>query len=556
MIIILNITNIPLLLIIPYLSKLAIDKAFINRDLRLFFILAAIGGGVFILRTLITSFNNYFLRRINQGVYFDIAGDLFRHLQHLQLSFFDNRSTGEYIYRIDADVKDASGFICNTIPQIVKLFPRFLFIFVIVFYLNWKIALFSVLLLPLMYISTYLFGKWQKEIMRERILKTQRIFIILQEVFSHIHLIKALGKERYEIDKFEEKLAKRKYFELKNEKLSRTENLLNSVLNKAIIGIIGLYGGYQVVKGAMTLGSLAAIMIYLTQLIELLRSISIFCQSIMVNSLFRQRLEEILDLKPSICDAQDAIAYNIKNGKIEFRGVFFGYKKDSLVLKGINFSIEPAAKAALVGLSGCGKTTILSLILRLYEQEKGAIFIDGIDIRKIKLDSLKSHIGIALQEPFLWNDTIANNILYDREEATFEEAIKAAKLAEAHDFIMNFPDKYDSLIGEMACKISEGQKQRIAIARALIKKPKILILDEAMSSIDPKTEDKIIENILSEFMDSTIIIVSHRLSAARKMGLVYFLESPDRLDIGAHEELMVRNFHYAGLFMHQIEKIK
>lgn len=553
-VILLGIVTLPLSLLNPYLTKVVIDKAYGNKDLKLFLILAIIGGSIFIFNGLISSLSEYLSKRIKHKVHFDMTKDIFRHLQSLSVSFFNDSSTGEHIYRIDSDIRSASDFVCNTIPQIITLFPRLLFILVIVFYLNWKLAIFAALLVPVSYIHLYFFGRWLKGTTRRMIEKAQDIFRGLYEAFSHIRLVKALGKEDYEIKRFEENLTKRIDFEFKNAKLSTLSSFSDAVLNRTISGAIALYGGYQVIKGAMTLGSLTAIMIYLTQLMGLARSIGNFYENIIVNSVTRQRLAEILDIKPQITDAEDAIDYRISQGKVEFRGVWFGYKKDEFILKGINFLILPASKIALVGPSGCGKTTLLNLILRLYKQEKGAIFIDGIDTRKIKLDSLKSEIGIALQEPFLWNNTIRNNILYGAENATEEDMIKAAKLSEAHDFVMNLPDKYDSVIGEMACKISEGQKQRIAIARALIKKPKILILDEAMSSLDSETEDRIVDNIKREFKDLTVIAVSHRLSTVKEMDLVYFFEGPSHMEIGAHKELMERNIKYIELFSGQIER--
>ena len=553
-VIILGVITVPLSLVNPYLTKLVIDKAYGNKDLKLFLILAVIGGSIFVFNGLINSFRDYRSRRINRHVHFDITKDLFRHLQFLPLSFFNDRSTGEHIYRISADVGSVSNFICNTIPEIVILFPRLLFILLVVFYLNWKLALFTTLLVPLGYVHPYFFGKWFREITRCMIEKSQGVFKGLHEVFSHIYLVKALGKEDYEIKRFEEALAKSMNFELKNAKLSSISNFLSSVLNKVLSGFIALYGGYLVIKGGMTLGSLTAIMIYLTQLIGILKSIGEFYRNVTINSVSFSRISEIMDIKPSICDAEEAVSYRIKKGKIEFKDVSFGYEKDNVILKGINFLIEPAAKIALVGLSGCGKTTILSLILRLYEEAEGIITIDGIDIRKIKLESLKSQIGIALQEPFLWNDTVANNILYGAEYAAYEDMIKSAKVAEAHDFVMNLPKQYDTAIGEMACKLSEGQKQRIAIARTVIKRPKTLILDEAMSSIDSETEDKVIDNILRDFKNSTVIVVSHRSSVVKKMDLVYFLESLHHMEVGTHQALIERNLKYRELFASQIEK--
>lgn len=523
-VILLGLTVVPLSLINPYLTKLLIDKAYGNKDLKLFFILAIIGGTIFIFSGLINFLSRYLSQRIKYRVHFDITRGIFRHLQDLHISFFNERSTGEHLYKISSDISSVSDFVCDTIPQIIKLFPRFLFILIIVFYLNWKLALLALLLVPITYIQPYFFSKWLSKITSKMIEKSQDVFERLHEVFSHIYLIKILGKKKYEIKRFEENLTKRMDSELRNAKLLGISGFSATVLNRVIGGIIALYGGYQVIKGTMTLGSLTAVMIYLTQLMEIMKLIGSFYENIAIDSVSCRRLAEIQDIKPKIKDSEDAIDYPILQGRIEFKDVSFGYKKDESILKDINFSIEPTSRIAIVGPSGCGKTTLLSLILRLYEQEKGSIFIDGVDTRKMRLESLKSQIGIAPQRPLLWNDTIANNILYGAEQAASEDMFKAAQLAEAHDFIMSFPNKYDSVIGEMACKISEGQKQRIAVARALIKKAKIIILDEAMSSLDSETEDKVIDNIQSEYKGSTLVIVSHRLSTIRRMDQVYFIQ--------------------------------
>jgi len=326
----------------------------------------------------------------------------------------------------------------------------------------------------------------------------------------------------------------------------------SSILNKLISGIILLYGGYQVIRGDLTLGSLTALMIYLTQALGAFKSMAGFYENIFVNSVSYQRLAEILDIKTEIRDKEGAAGAKILKGKIEFHDVHFTYQKDGFVLKGVNFTIKPGSKIALVGKSGCGKTTLLSLILRLYNLEKGSILIDGQNIKDVKLKSLKEQIGICLQEALLWNDTLANNILYGKDDASYEEMVKAAKIAQIDKFIFKLPQGYDSLIGEMACKLSEGQKQRVAIARTVIKRPSILILDEAMSSLDSETEEKIIDNIKNEFRDSTIIVVSHRLSTVKKMELAYFLEGPADIYIGSHEELL-RNAGYRELFASQIE---
>lgn len=552
-VILLGLITMLLSLVNPYLTKLIIDKAYGNKDLKLFLILAIIGGSVFIFKGILNAVSSYLARRISSSVHFDITKDLFKHLQSLPLSFFSDKSTGEHIFKVSSDVGTVSGFVCNTLPQIIILFPRLLFIFFIVFYLNWRLALFALLLIPVSYTHLYFFVKWLREITRKMIEKSQDIFSSLYELFSNINLIKAFGKEDYETKRFEENLLKRIDFDLKNAKLANISSFFSAVSDKAISGVIALYGGYQIIKGTFSLGSYTAVMIYLMQFIGLIKSIGGFYEAIMLSSISRQRITEILDTKPQIQDKQEAIDYRILEGRVEFRDVSFSYKKNEFILQGLNFSIGPGAKIALVGQSGCGKTTLLSLLLRLYEPLAGRILIDSLDIKEIKIKSLKEQIGIALQSSLFWNDTIKNNILYAKETASMDEVIEAANTSEVSRFISRLPKGYDSKIGEDACNISEGQKQRIAIARAVIRRPKILILDEAMSSLDSETEDKLIDNLKREFRDSTVIIVSHRLSTVQKMDLVYFLEVPSNMLIGTHEEILKINKKYRELFASQIE---
>lgn len=552
-VILLGLITMLLSLVNPFLTKLIIDKAYGNKDLKLFLILAIISGSIFIFNGILNSVSSYLARRISSRVHFDITKDLFKHLHSLPLSFFNDKSTGEHIFKVSSDVDMVSSFVCNTIPQIIILFPRLLFIFFIVFYLNWRLALLALLLIPVSYIHLYFFVKWLREVTRKMIEKSQDIFSSLYELFSNINLIKAFGKEDYEMKRFEESLLKRIDFDLKSAKLANINSFFSSVSDKVITGLIALYGGYQIIKGTFTLGSYTAVMLYLMQFIGLVKSIGGFYEAIVLSSISRQRITEILDTKPQIQDKQEAIDYRILQGRIEFRDISFSYKKDEFILERINFSIEPAAKIALVGPSGCGKTTLLSLILRLYDPLEGRVLIDSLDIKDIKIKSLKEQIGMALQSSFFWNDTIKNNILYAKEAASMDEVIEAAHIAEVSRFITRFPGGYDTVVGEDACNISEGQKQRIAIARAVIRRPKILILDEAMSSLDSETEDKIIDNIKREFKDSTVIIVSHRLSTVQKMDLIYFLENPSNMVVGAHKEILKINKKYRDLFASQIE---
>ncbi len=544
----------PLSLLNPFITKLIVDKAYAHKDFGLFFALALLAGSILIFNAFLNTLSNYLLQKVKRGVNFDMTMDIFRHLQGLPMGFFNRRSVGEHIYKITGDVHSVSELICEVLPQAIELFLRLLLITVIIFYLDWKIGFFLILLAPLAYLHLRFFGRWLKVNFQRSVEKSESIFINLHEVFGHINLIKAFGKEKQEAQRLQVDLSKSMELDLKNQRLLAISSFSNFILNNVFSGLIVLYGGYQVIKSNMSLGSLTAIAIYTFQLVGIAGAMSNLYQSIKVNSVSQKRLLGIFGIKPEIRDEPDAVDTDKHSfqGGIEFRDVGFSYKGCSPVFKDMNFSIPPKAKIALVGHSGCGKTTLLSLIMRFYDPVSGGIIIDGGEIKKIRLDSLRSLVGVVFEESFLWNDTVSNNLCYAKIDASRDEIIQAANISQAHDFILKLAQGYDTIVGENACNISEGQKQRIAIGRAVIKKPRILLLDEAMSSLDSQTEDKLIENLKRELKDSTIIFVSHRLSTVKKMDAVYFLASPTRMVCASHEELIKSDPAYKALFASQI----
>jgi ABC-type bacteriocin/lantibiotic exporter with double-glycine peptidase domain len=549
----LSVLLVPLGLVMPYLTKLIIDKAYANRDMVLFIRLVIFGAVVFIITAIIQGLSGYLEEKLRLKVNFDINSKTFQHIQKFSLGFFRDKTTGEHIYKINFDLQRITHMVTDTLPKFILLFPRFLLILTVVFYLNWRLASLCLILSPILYLEPYYFLSKRRDIFQRQIESSQSIFVRLQEVFSHMHLVKAFGKESFEIREFLIRLLKRIELSLKEIKLQVYSGFTGNSLRKLVLGIVSVYGGYQIIKGQISLGSLTAIMIYLTQLIGLQNSIGNFFQQLAFDFVSCDRVLEILDRQPDITDRPNAISISLFDADVIFDNVTFGYKHNSPVIKDLSFSIKSGAMIGLVGHSGCGKTTILNLILRLYEPQKGRILLSNYDIKDIKLDSLKSQIGIALQEPFLWNDTIENNIKYGKEDASFSQIIEVAHISTVDDFVNMLPNGYKTHIGENAALISQGQKQRIAIARALIKNPAIIILDEAMSSLDSESEEKIIDNLKMKFSSSTIIVVSHRLSTVRKMDLLYFLESSNKMEIGSHEQLLERNPKYRELFASQIE---
>ncbi|TRZ95568.1 ABC transporter ATP-binding protein [bacterium] len=551
----LNSINMGIGLLGPYMAKLMIDKAYGKKDLKLFIILVAVGGFMFILSSVINGVSGYLNMQIKFRISFDFNRKVFRKLQELPYSFFQDSSTGEHIYRISYDVQQFVQFITGALPRVITLIPRSILVVVIALFLNWKMTSVVLVLTPFLYLITVYFTKKRKKVLETWVKNSQVIFNRLQEVMTHMQLVKAFGKERRELRYYIKSLIKNLRVNFENIRLEIKGSFASSLTNRIILGSIGIYGGYQLIKGNLSLGSLTAIMMYLNQLSGLQVSLANFFQQGSLVMVSYNRLETILAAQPEVAECQQAEEIIFPENSIEFRNLTFTYKVPSTaippleretkaVLSNLNFSIASGACVGLVGSSGCGKTTIINLLLRLYQPQSGEILVGGRNINTIKSQAFYSQIGVVLQEPFLFDDSLENNIRYGQEDADLRAIEEAAAVACIDDFINSLPQGYATRIGENACKISEGQKQRLSIARAVVKKPKILILDEALSSVDVEIEERILANIRKALKGSTIIIISHRLSTINKLDLIYFLQGPQKIDIAEHRSLLAQNRSY------------
>jgi len=516
-------------LVIPYLSKLVIDKGIVSEDLRAFTIFVSLGVGVFILSGIIGGLRQFLDKYIGYKVNFDLNKKVFKRLQDLPFSYFTNKSSGEHLYRVNYDIDRVTDFITTTLPEALAIFPKLFFTLAVVFYLNWKMAALSLILTPFLYLPIYYFTRKMRKVWKSLIEHYEGIFKNLQETFSHIQLIKAFGKEASSVRKYLKMLIANIRIRRKNIKLEIFSRFASSATNRMLLGVITFYGGYQVIKGQMSLGSLVAIMVYLGQLMGLQHSFAHFFRTIALGLVSCQRVAEILDEKRMAKEAGPVKEVRFHKGEIAFDSVSFGYYLDKPILDKISFVIEGGSHIALVGPSGCGKTTLLNLVLRLYDPWNGSVIIDGHKIKEMSLCSLKGQIGVALQEPFLLNDTIENNIRYAKKDVSKEELMWVSRLCGVDEFAQRMAKEYETIIGENACKISEEQK--IALARALIKKPKILIIDEAFSSIDCLSEEQIARNIKENFKDTTMIVISHRSSTMDMADSVYFFNQKGDITI-------------------------
>jgi len=556
MVLLLSFATASLALVGPYLTKLVIDKAYAQRDLNIFVKLLILGALVFVVSSLLNSLLQYLKDYIEIKVGFDLEKATFKKLESLPYGFFQKRPTGEYIYKLMSDSSRVASFITNIIPELFYTIPKFLFIFVILLIMHWKMTLFIVIAIPFLYIPSFLVIRRIRKKSEELLESSQDMFEVVREIFANMQVVKVFGKEKAGIRRFTRRLINNTKINIASIKLNILSSFLDNWVNRLILGLITIYGGYNIIKGQMTLGSFTAIMLYLNQLLGLQGYFSGLFVRMTVGSISTQRLSNILDSWPEEKDDESAKEFMFPSGEIEFKDVSFAYYPGKDVIQHLNFKIEGASAVGLVGHSGCGKTTLNNLIIKLYKISNGRILIDGQDVNLIKNKSLREQIGVAMQKPILWNDTIRNNIIYPRPKATNEEVLRAAEISCAYDFIKNLPQGFDTAVGEGAARLSEGQRQRISLARVIIKNPKILIIDEGMSSLDSQTEDNIIDNLKREFKSTTIIVVSHRLSTIKKMELVYFLEGPGKISIGPHDQLVKDNISYKELFASQIEEEK
>lgn len=531
----------------PFITKLVIDRAIGNKDLTLFFILTAIGAGIFVVNGLLFGLVGYLRRILNLNFELGLRRRIVNHLNRLSLSFFHDKPVGQHLYRINYDVDFVTGFLTGILPEAIEIFPRILFTLIIIFYLDKRLAFLSILLSPFLYLPPYLFNRKLREIFKELNRMKEVIFSRFIEVFSQIHLVKAFGRETQETRSYLRRIIASIRMEIVNTRLETALDFLSNSANRIIVGGIAFYGGFLVIKGKMSLGSLTAIMIYLSQLVGLQGGVIDFFRRLNLGLVSCQRIDDILQEEPARTKARTR-RFDFPKGEILFSDCTFGYKESALVLDKINFKIDGGTAVALVGPSGCGKTTIVNLILRLYEPLSGDIFIDGENIKDLDSSCLYNQIGVALQEPFLWDDTIENNIRYGKPDAILEEIIHTAEITGLDILVKSLPEGYQTKVGEDAGKISQGQKQRIAISRAIIKRPRILILDEALSSLDIESEKEILQRLLQNRKGLATIIISHRPSVLELAEGIYFMEDRDKITSGTLQQLRETCPKFLSLF--------
>lgn len=490
----------------------------------------------------------YLTSRIGYEAVYLLRRELFSHLQRLSLSFHNRARSGELLTKVTGDTNALRDVFAESALLFASHLLTVLGMFVIMFAMNWKLSLIVLASFPLLFYGLfYLYGEIKASAKRQR-KKEGMVASRIGEILTSIPMIQAFGRERYEEARFEAESAETLEESIRTARMGAAATRAVEVISAGGIWVAVLFGSLQVLKGKMAPGDVFVFVSYLTNMHKPIRDLAKLSTKFSKAMVSAERISEILEIEPSIQDRPDAVEASNLKGKIVFDRVSFDYGDGREILKDISFAISPGERVALVGASGAGKSTIVSLILRLYDPTRGTIFIDGVNTKDYRRESLRHEIGIVLQEALLFGTTIRENISYGKPDATVEEIEEAARQAHAHDFIMTFPEGYDTIVGERGSTLSGGQRQRISLARAIIKRPSILVLDEPTSAIDAESARLIEEAVDRMHKGKTCLVIVHQFSSIRHFDRILVLKEGELVEQGTHDALLKRKGYYYELF--------
>jgi ATP-binding cassette subfamily B multidrug efflux pump len=540
--------------IIPILIGRAVDDLKAGVTFEKLSLFASLILGSTILSGIASFFTRQTIIVASRKIEYDMRNDFYRHVQGLHYLYFRDKKVGDIMAYATNDIPAVRNFLGPGIMYSIETTIEFVVILAIMFSMNLKLTLITLIPLPLISYLVYKVGK----IVHEKYEDIQEHFgtitTLAQENIAGIRVIKSYVREDYEIEKFRK--VNFEYF-IKNIKLAKVQSLtypLMILITGISIILVIWYGGYQVIKGTMTLGQLTSFLIYLGYLIWPMIAFGWIINLTQRAAASMDRLLEVMRVQPQIKDTEET-DFSIKqiNGEIEFKDVWFKYPdSENYVLKGVSFKVEQGQTVGIVGYTGSGKTTLVNLIPRLFDPDKGEVLIDGVNVKKIPLKVLRGSIGYVQQDVFLFSDTVKNNITFGVDGVDEDKIISVAKIAHIYDEVMEFPNKFDTIVGERGITLSGGQKQRVGLARALIKEPKILILDDSFSSVDAYTEEMILKNLKEYRKGRTTIIISHRITAVKDADFIIVLDDGEIVESGTHDELIELGGIYAELYQKQI----
>jgi subfamily B ATP-binding cassette protein MsbA len=538
-----------------FLVKPVLDDIFFNKDTTMLKIIPLVVVLIYLLRGLGMYGQDYLMNYVGENVIKDLRNDLYNRIQDLPIAFFHKEQTGVLMSRITNDVNIIKAMVSTAVTGSLKDSFTILGLTFVIFYRDWKMALFAFVVLPIAFFPVVEFGRRVRRISTGCQEAMADLNSFLHETLAGNKIVKAFGMESYEKKRFFNKTLDLFKLEMKAVIARSLSSPIMEFLGGLGIAFIIWYGGYKVITGSSTAGTFFSFMAAVLMLYDPVKKLSGLNNAVQQGLAAADRVFDIMEMESDIKERKDPITIKRGPHRVTFANVYFKYD-DVMVLKDINLDVKDGEVLALVGMSGGGKTSLVNLIPRFYDVARGAIRIDGIDIRDVSISSLRDQMGIVTQEPILFNDSILNNIAYGNRNATDKEIIKAAEAAYAYDFIQNFPNKFDTNIGELGGRLSGGEKQRICIARALLKDAPILILDEATSSLDAEAEmlvQKALENLMK---GRTTFVIAHRLSTIDYADRIVVIVNGRVEEEGKQEELISMKGEFFKLYQMQYSNDK
>ncbi len=539
----------------PYISGQAVDVYIIHGDLaglhRLMLLLLAVHVG-----TWLTNAAQFMTTiTVGQKVLYTMREQLFQHFQRLSLDFFDRSEAGDLMSRLTNDTDAINRTLNMGLAQFVANVLFLVGVLVAMLSLNWRLALVSMSVLPLMLVSTFYFSRRMRVASRKSREKLGEVSAELQETIAGVRVVQAFGREQEAAREFRDINAAHRDANIEAQTVSAAFAPTLDIFSTLGIALVLGAGGVMALDGRVTVGTIFAFLTYVRRFFQPVRAIGMLYTQVQTAIAAAERIFDILNERPKVEDAPDAIPLTSVQGYIRFEHVTFGYREGVDVLRDITFEVQPGQMFAIVGPTGAGKTTLVNLLMRFYDVREGRILVDGHDIRQVQQESLRRQMGMVLQDTFLFSGTVMENIRYGRLEASDEEVIAAAQIARADDFIRRLPQGYQTVLGERGASLSQGQRQLMAIARAVLADPRILILDEATSSVDTRTE-RLIQAALTELMKGrTSLVIAHRLSTIRNADQVLVLHQGEIIERGTHRELLAARGFYYRLYASQFGEV-
>lgn len=541
---------------VPYLVKIAIDEHIQTGNIQALSQVSTICLALYIINWIASRLRDYNISCIGENMVNTMRNHIFSHLQILSYGFYDKAEAGDLISRVTNDTDTIGEVFVFEVINVFSNIITIIGILIMMLMMNIRLTLVSLIIVPLVTLSVWVFHPIFRSAYETVQQKIAKVTTKLEENISGIREIQSFARETDASEDFREANQENLQANLHATKIFGAFFPISTLITQIGRVIVLIYGGYLLIQGEITIGILVAFLAYLSRFFEPIATLTSLYNTIQSALAASERIFDIIDTKPEVIDEKDSKDQFVIKGEIAFQNVTFGYDQQIPVLHNISFRVKPGETVAIVGPTGTGKSTIIKLLSRFYEPQSGSITIDDINIKQIKLETLRTQIGTVLQETYLFNGTIMENIRYGRLDATEDEIREVSDIVGAHEFIGKIPEDYKTWVGERGVKLSVGQRQLISFTRALLKNPPILILDEATSSIDPYTELKIKKAQSILLKDRTSLVIAHRLSTVVNANKIIVLNNGRIVECGDHNELIKKDGLYRHLYLMQFKDIK